>query len=316
MKVITHRDIVDLKIPPKTCYDWVSRMIANKDDAMLPAKISIKPQAGTFCNVMPAIITAADGGRYGGVKIVTRYPERNPSLDSKLLLFDAVSGEIKAIVDANWITAMRTGAVAVHSLNLFAKKNFKNIGVIGLGNTARATVAVLADTYAGDLNFKLLKHKGQEELFADRFKNSPNFNFEYVDTYEQAIEGSDVVISAATYLPDDLCGNEAYKEGVLVIPIHTLGFTNCDLFFDKIFADDTGHVHHFKYFDKFKKFAEVSDVVNGRAAGRESDKERIMVYNIGVAMHDVYFAANIYSMLKDKGCKSIELDSPTDKFWL
>ena len=27
-----------------------------------------------------------------------------------------------------------------------------------------------------------------------------------------------------------------------VIPVHTRGFQNCDLFFDKVFADDTDHV--------------------------------------------------------------------------
>ena len=35
-----------------------------------------------------------------------------------------------------------------------------------------------------------------------------------------------------------------------MVPVHTRGFSNCDLFFDKVFADDYGHVKHFKYFDK------------------------------------------------------------------
>ena len=71
------------------------------------------------------------------------------------------------------------------------------------------------------------------------------------------------MISGATYLPNDVCADEYFDEGVLVQPIHTLGFTNCDMFFDKVFADDLGHVHHFKNFEKFRQFAEVCDVVNG-----------------------------------------------------
>lgn len=71
---------------------------------------------------------------------------------------------------------------------------------------------------------------------------------------------------------------------------------NCDLFFDKVYADDTDHVKHFKYFNQFKRFAEVSDVLNGAAEGRQSDSERILVYNIGLSMHDIYFAAKIYQL--------------------
>jgi ornithine cyclodeaminase/alanine dehydrogenase len=89
----------------------------------------------------------------------------------------------------------------------------------------------------------------------ERFADYPNFEFETVDTPQQMVAGSDVVISGATYLHTDICEDKYFDEGVLVVPIHTLGFTNCDLFFDKVFADDYGHVCNFKNFDKFRKFA-------------------------------------------------------------
>lgn len=313
MKIISFDDVRNLNIAPRTCYQWVSEMIADKKNALLPAKISMKPAEGIFCNVMPCILSAS-----GGVKVVTRYPQRKPSLDSKLLLFNVENGEFLALMDANWITAMRTGAVAAHSILLLAKKSFSEIGILGLGNTARAALLVLAEMIPErELHIKLLKHKGQEELYAERFRSYPNLHFSYVDDAEALVKGSDVVISAATYLPDDLCEDSCFDEGVLVVPIHTLGFTNCDLFFDKIYADDYGHVHHFKNFDKFRYFAEVSEVVNGRAAGRESDSERILAYNIGVSMHDINFAAHIYSLLKDDPTlMDIDLHDPAEKFWI
>ena len=101
----------------------------------------------------------------------------------------------------------------------------------------------------------------------------------------------------------------------MVIPVHTLGFTNCDLFFDKVFADDYGHVKHFKYFDKFKSFAEVSDVVNGIKPGRENDEERILVYNIGIALHDIYYAGQIYGKMENSATE-VEFLPPTERFWL
>ena len=74
------------------------------------------------------------------MKLITRYPERKPSLDSEILLYDLNTGENIALLDGNWITAMRTGAVAAHSVKLLAIESFKEIGIIGLGNTARAAL--------------------------------------------------------------------------------------------------------------------------------------------------------------------------------
>lgn len=318
MKLITFEDIQKLNIEPGECYQWVSEMIADKKSAELPAKISMKPFDGVFCNVMPCILSNSVLGRIGGVKIVTRYPERIPSLDSKLLLFNADSGDFLALMDANWITAMRTGAVAAHSIMLFGKKNFSKIGMLGLGNTARAALLVLVGMVSDrEVEIKLLKYKGQEELFAQRFSDYPNLHFTYVDDSRKLIKGSDVIISAATYFEQDICTDDCFDEGVLVVPIHTRGFSNCDLFFDKVYADDYGHVHHFKNFSKFRSFAEVSDVVGGNAAGRERDDERILVYNIGVSMHDINCAAHIYQRIKDRsGLLDLDMKEPENKFWI
>lgn len=317
MILITHNDIENLNISKKECYNWVVDCLKHKQECILPPKISIKPSAGIFCNVMPSFVKINDK-TYGGVKVVTRYPDREPSLDSQIILFDADTGENLAIMDGNWITAMRTGSVAAHSIGLFANKNVKKIGILGLGNTARSTFqSFLENIYDGNsLQVKLLKYKQQEELFAKQFSNYKKIKFSFVDTGEELVENSDVIISAATYLPDNICEkNEKFKEGVLVIPVHTLGFTNCDLFFDKVFADDYDHVKNFKYFDKFKKFGEVSDVINKRREGRTNEKERILVYNIGISIHDIYFAAKIYKKLANKKEK-INFKGPTEKFWV
>lgn len=313
MKIVTFDDIKRLNIDSQKAFEWVSYMIKNKDQTLLPSKTSMKPQENVFCNVMPSYINE----KYGGVKVVTRYPNEIPALDSQLLLFNAQTGEKLALMDANWITAMRTGAVAVHSINLFAKKDYKTIGILGLGNTARSTIQVLLDLNPDrEFYIKLLRYKNQAELFMERFKDYDNVKFEIVETNVDLVKDSDVIISCATVLNEDICPDEYFKEGVLVVPVHTRGFSNCDLFFDKVYADDYGHVHHFKYFDKFKYFSEVCDVVNGRKLGRENESERIIAYNIGISIHDIYYASQIYEMIKDDdSIHSFDMKSPTDKFW-
>ena len=313
MKIITFEDILKLNISPFECFEWVSSAIEEKKKALLPAKISLKPEIeGVFYNTMPVILPSIN---YGGVKLVTRYPKRNPSLDSEILLYDLKTGENVALIDGNWITTMRTGAVAAHSIKLLANPEFSVIGFIGLGNTARATLKVLLSIFPEKyFKIKLKKYKNQHELFQQVFAKYPNVTFLYYDTMEEVIKGSEVVVSAATVFEEDVCSDDCFDEGVLLVPIHTRGFTNCDLFFDKVFADDTNHVKGFKNFNQFKSFAEISDVVLKNVCGREDKKERILVYNIGIALHDMYFAGKIYEKMKE--CEEISLNAPTKKFWV
>ena len=317
MKLISFADIRRLDIPALTCYEWADETIRHKAEAILPPKISMRPAEGSFCNVMPSILPNG----MGGVKIVTRYPLREPSLDSKLFLIDMRTGEYLALMDADWITAMRTGAFAAHSIRLFAKKDFATVAMLGLGNTARATMQVLSALYPDrELTVRLLRYKGQEELFAKRFASHENLRFCYVSDIGQLIRGADTVISCVTYTADDLCGDDCFDKGVLVVPVHTRGFTAQDLTFDKVLADDRGHVKDFRNFDRFRSFAEVCDVVCGRAPGRENDDERILAYNIGVSTQDIGFAAQIYALLKESGglerLPDIDLQGPTEKFWV
>ncbi len=321
MKIITFKDIASLGVSPIQCYEWAEYMIRNKNKTILPPKISLKPFEGAFCNVMPCVLQELTSTNCGGVKLVTRYPGRVPSLESYIMLFDSDTGDMLALMDGTWITAMRTGAVAAHSIIEFGKTGFKTLGIMGLGNVSRATMLVLAEKLKDrELHVKLLRYKGQEKDFASRFKIYNNIEFTFVDTYSELISESDVIVSGATYLSDDVCQDSCFEEGVLVVPIHTRGFSNCDLFFDKVYADDTGHVKHFKYFDSFKNFAEVSDVINGVTPGRESDKERIIAYNIGLSIHDVFYANAIYTKMKDDGILAslpdINMDNPTEKFWV
>ena len=318
MKLITFDDIQKLNISPRTCFDWVSEMIAQKNTCNLPPKISLHPAEDAFCNFMPCIIAPPHSGRRGGIKIVSRYPNRQPSLDSRLILMDMENGDFLALMDANWITAMRTGAVAAHSIRLLAKENFEKSVLIGLGNTARAALLVLASVFPQrEFFITLLRYKGQETLFAERFKAYPNLHFTCADTPSSVVKGAEVVLSCATYFANDICENNCFDAGVLVVPVHTRGFTNCDLFFDKVYADDTGQVSQFKNFDRFRRFAEISDVVCGAAKGRENDAERIIVYNIGLAIHDVYFAHKIYQAMQGRpGLTDISLHKPTEKFWV
>lgn len=297
MKLITNEDIQSLQISPITCVEWVRDAFKIKPDCQLPAKISLHPQGNDFINTMPCLLPQSY--HTFGVKVVSRINGRQPSLKSDLMLFDSISGELKAVVNANWITSMRTGAVAALAINTFRSSKASIYSIMGLGNTAHATMKCMLSLFQKeDMTVRLLKYKQQAEQFAEDFGDYSNVSFEIVDTMNELVDGADVVLSCITEAPGILVEDlQLFKPGVLVVPVHTRGFQNCDLFFDKVFADDTEHVRGFKYFSQFRKFAEIEDVLFNGVPGRESNSERILSYNIGLGLHDVYYSYQIYDML-------------------
>ena len=297
MKIISNQQIVDLGISPRECMEWIRESFCLKYEAQLPTKISLHPQGTDFINTMPCLLPERFN-RFG-VKVVSRIAGQKPSLHSDLLLYDSKSGELLTLMEADWITQMRTGAVAALAIETLQKTNASVYSFIGLGSTAEATMACLQATLPEDKQYtiRIKRYKDHAERFAAGWSKE-NYNFVIVDTNEQLLENSDVLVSAVTEMPELFCSDDSkYPEGILLVPIHTRGFQNCDLFFDHIYADDKGHVEGFKYFSQFKAFSELSEVLLGRVAGRVNDKQRIIAYNIGLGLHDVLFANKIYERL-------------------
>ena len=117
--------------------------------------------------------------RYFGVKEVHRLLNSIPSLGSDMMLYDAQSGELLALLDTDWITTMRTGAVAAVSSKVLRKSNAETYGIVGLGNTARATLlCILEQEPERHFPVKLVRYKDQAELFIERFKEYNNVSFD------------------------------------------------------------------------------------------------------------------------------------------
>lgn len=202
---------------------------------------------------------------------------------------------------------MRTGAVATQAIGQLAVPGFDRLGMMGLGNTAMATMLCLAASLSErELEVGLLRYKNQHVEFAKRFEGYDALRFHYVDSPAELARESQVLVSCVTVATQDFCSPDDFAPGSLLVPVHTRGFKQCDLAFDKIVCDDEEHVASFGYYPQFKdKLVEMSDVLSGRVAGRDSNSQRIIAYNIGIALHDVVFASKIYDMVAAK--------EPTDR---
>lgn len=297
MRYINSDQIETIGISPIQCVEWVKESFLIKKESKLPPKISIHPQGSDFINTMPCLLPE----KYNcfGCKIVSRIKDSQPALKSNMMLLDSRSGDLIAILNADWITAMRTGAVAALAINTLRNSQAKIYSFLGLGVIGHATLeCLLATNTDKQITIRLKRYKNHAEDTIKRFHHYSNVKFEISETMDELIHNSDVVVSCITdakgLLVDDV---ELFKSGVLVVPVHTRGFQNCDTVFDKVFADDEGHVKDFRYFKEFRMFGELSDVLSEKIPGRENDNERILSYNIGLGLHDTVFAYKILKIL-------------------
>lgn len=308
MNYISFEDVVGLNISPEICVEWAREVIKIKNECDLPPKISNKFDENSFFNTMPSIIKPLN--RFG-VKEVSRLPDREPALKADILLYDTVSGDLLSFMDGTWITTMRTGAVAAITIDTLKKSDAKKISFMGLGNTARATLLCLLSIVKDkELDVGLLEYKDQHTDFINRFSDYKNIKFSTYKNIDKMIGDSDVVVSCVTAANSCFAEPEVFKKGVLVVPVHTKGFQNCDLVFDKIFCDDIGHITGFKYFKEYKSVTEMTDVLNMQKSGRENDDQRILAYNIGISIQDVYFASKIYELIGERN------KTESKKFWV
>lgn len=326
MKIISEQTIRSLNITPKQCISWIYESFKIKKYAQLPAKISVHPSDQDFFTSMPCLLPFSQttmmasnkSVQYFGVKIVHRIEGAVPSLGSDLLLYNAKNGELLALVDCDWITTMRTGAVAAVSAKALRKKDASVYGFVGLGNTARATMlCILEGEPQKQFKVKLLRYKDQAELFINRFKGYDNVEFTIEDDINEIAKSVDVFISCITSANGLLVQDEKlFQPGITVIPVHMRGLQNCDTTFDRVFGDDTEHVKGFKYFPQFKDYNEIGNVLEGIDPGRKKQEQRIIDYNYGLGLHDVVYASKIFELVSKKDLPNVEIKKETEKYWI
>lgn len=295
MKLISENDVISLGITPAQCVDWVEASFRSKPRADLPPKISVHPFPDSFYTAMPCY--HPDVGRVG-VKVISRVPDSTPAVKSKLMLFDAPTGDLLALIDTNWITAMRTGAVAALAAKTFASDFDRSaFGFVGLGVIGKAVLRCLLAIHEKPCDIWLLRYKDQAEKAVEEFQTA-GVSFHIVDEKMEMVRNTNVLFSSVTVMHEQFLPAEVYPSGYLCVPVHVRGFQNCDSVFDRVFGDDAAHLKDWENFGRFRQFAEFSDVLLGACAGRISPAERILSYNYGLGLHDLWFASKVYDALR------------------
>jgi alanine dehydrogenase len=130
---------IELALPPGPAVDVVrDAFIAYaRGEWSMPPKVYVTNYPAGDFRAMPAL-----GGGHALLKWVTSFPGNParglPTVMGAVLLSNAATGELEALLDAGAVTALRTGAAAVLAAETLARPGASGATVIGAGVNGRA----------------------------------------------------------------------------------------------------------------------------------------------------------------------------------
>ena len=297
-----------LPITDREIFDLVERSLVlySEKKADMPAKIATHPIKDAFCHAMPAAIGEVSAS---GIKWGVCYPKNRVNFGTKqtnctIIYSDFLSGAPLAVMDALFITEVRTPCVAFAGAKYMAKKNAAAFGMIGCGVQGREHVRVVHNTlekvekiYIYDLFPDMM-----DKLESD-FSGKVPAKIIKAKSIEEIIKSCDVIASAAAILEDPVpeVKDEWVTKGqtYLLSDLHTHYEDATVKRADKYTLDSIAQheiMASYGYYPKGlpKIYAEIGEVCGGHKPGRESDDELIFCNNVGMAVEDIMVARVLF----------------------
>ena len=175
---------------------------AKRDGAVeMPPKIGVHPRDDAFIHAMPAYRAGADAV---GLKWVAGYPANQdlglPYIHGLFVLSDAATGRPLAVMDATWITEVRTAAASMLGIRALAERPIEAMGIIGCGRQGNVHLELAAQVFPTLGRASLLdRHPERSEALAVAH---PNLEVRAAANAEEVADGADVVITTAAIVRD------------------------------------------------------------------------------------------------------------------
>jgi len=200
--ILTHAEVEEL-LPVSECIPIMAEALADlaKGNVYQPLRMVITPpDADGDMALMPSY-RAGERAAYG-VKTVCFFPG-NPAkgLDAhqgSVMLFSAETGELRALMNASAITAIRTASVSGVATRLLAREDASELAIIGSGVQARAHIEAMACVRPIKRARVASLRVEHARKFAEEFGPRYSFPIEPVESVESAVRGADLIVTTTT----------------------------------------------------------------------------------------------------------------------
>jgi len=262
-----------------------------------------------------------------GLKLVSWYGDNKekglPLLIGTTMIFDAKTGVPLAILNADHITGMRTGAAGAIGAKYLAKKDSKTMLMVGTGHIAQFEIA--ATLHAVPSIEKVIVHDPMSaetthnyvDAIAQKLKDNFNIDkeliFEAGTDLEAAVKSSDVIITAtpsrqAMILKDwvqpgthiscvgaDMEGKQEIDEMLFKDSIVVVDDIN-----QAINVGETEKAYKTGVISEKDIYSEMGDIILGRKPGRTSNDDITIFDTTGIALQDLMTSKIALELAEEK----------------
>jgi alanine dehydrogenase len=258
-------------------------------------------------------MAAADAtGGYLGLKI---YSISRGAARFVVPLFRAETGELVALIEADYLGQMRTGAATGIAAKVMARQDARTIAIIGTGLQARTQLEALAAVRKVDRIRAFGRDAERREKFAREMTERLGIPVTPSSSAEGAVRGADIVITSTTSKTPVVEGrwiergthisaigaNFAEKR-----EIDTEAVRRCD-----VIAVDSVEQSKMESGDLIQGFRgdesrwatvrEFADIIARKVPGRSGPDQVTLFKSNGIAIEDIVVAGRIYELAQQRG---------------
>jgi ornithine cyclodeaminase/alanine dehydrogenase-like protein (mu-crystallin family) len=312
--LVLNQEEVERLLDMEGCIEAMAGALASlaRGEVHVPLRFLVKPEdEPSLIGLMPAH-RAGDSPLYS-LKTVCVFPD-NPQrgLDAHqgtVTLFDGETGEVRALMNASAITAIRTAAVSAVATRLLAREDARDLGVLGSGVQARSHLEALRLVRDFDRLRIYSPTGGHAQSLADKT------GAEVAGSAEEAVRGADVVVTATSsvspvlergWLKDGAHVNVVGGRPPEMRELDTATIADSAFYVDR---RESAENEAFDYRDALESGAigpghirgEIGEVLIGAAPGRQSPDELTVFRSLGLAVEDLAAAEYVVRRARETG---------------
>jgi alanine dehydrogenase len=230
-------------------------------------------------------------------------------------LYDAATGELVALVEADRLGQLRTGATTGVAVGWMADMSATEVGLFGSGHQAETQLEAVARVREIKSAFVYSRNPARRADFAARLSAKIGCQVIPVDRPQEAAEDLPIVITATTASEPVFNGNDL-AEGTLVCAVGSNWPQKAEIDADVIRRADNivcdsieaCRIEAGDFRDALErgifswpKAVELADVVSGREIGRSNSDSVVLFKSVGLAIEDVALGGKLLALARAQG---------------